>query len=269
MPRGVSPLDEARLQGRLWTPAQSGGREPLHWLDYQSDSLTMSGATITGASPQRGRNRNAWATKPSGTNPTLVDRNGFRAARFDGSGAMTHIATTGTGYVNCTYIIAGKMISGGANEDIVFGFGQSNASPSGSGRWMYRGTNSGTMGMAGWGIDILTSGTSWDATGAQPHVFAERKAGLTTIFDRDGSLAFSTRSWPSNPPATNVGVLCLGGITPATTYGTNMDFFEVMAWEYELTDYEYLRAQAYLCWKYRLPVDARNPFRNRPPLIGD
>ncbi len=269
MPRGVSPVDEARLQGRLWTPELSGGREPLHWLDYQSDPLTMSGATITGASPQRGRNRNAWATKPSGTNPTLVDRNGFRAARFDGSGAMTHIATTGTGYVNCTYIIAGKMISGGANEDVVFGFGQSNASPFGSGRWMYRGTNSDTMGLAGWGIDILTSGTAWDIAGAQPHVFAVRKAALTTIFDSDGSLAFSTRSWPSNPPATNVGVLCLGGITPAATYGTNMDFFEAMAWEYELTDYEYLRAQAYLCWKYRLPVNAGNPFRNRPPLIGD
>jgi hypothetical protein len=269
MPRGFNPYEDAVLQGRLWTPVLAENRQPLHWLDYQSDPLTISGATITGASPQQGRNRNSWATKPSGTNPSLAYRNGFRAARFDGSGAMTHIATTGTGYVNCTYIIAGKMISGGANEDVVFGFGQSGASPAGSGRWMYRTPNSDLMGLAGWGIDIPTSGTAWDIAGAQPHVFAVRKAGLTTIFDRDGSLAFSTRSWPSNPPATNVGVLCLGGITPASTYGTNMDFFEVMAWEYELSDYEYLRAQAYLCWKYRLPLDSRNPFCNRPPLIGD
>jgi hypothetical protein len=269
MPRGVSRLDEARLQGRLWSPESMGSRQPLHWLDYQSDPLTMSGGTITGAAPQRGRNRNTWAAKPGGTNPTLVERNGFRAARFDGTGTMTHIVTTGTGYVNCTYVIAGKMISGGASEDIVFGFGNSSASPSGSGRWMYRAPGGSTIGLAGWAIDIGSSGTGWDIAGSQPHVFAARKIGQPVIFDIDGSLAFSTGSFPSNPPATNVGVLCLGGINPSNAYGTNMDFFEVMAWEYELTNYEYQAAQAYMCWKYRLPVAASNPFANRPPLIGD
>jgi hypothetical protein len=272
MPRGTSLLDEARLQGRLWTPALAGDRQPLHWLDYQSDPLTMSGATITQAAPQGGRNRNTWATKSSGTNPSLVTRNGFRAARFDGSQPMTHIVTTGTGYVNCTYVIAGYMISGGANEDIVFGFGNAAPSPAGAGRWMYRAPNSGTIGMAGWAIDIGSSGTSWDIAGVTPRVFGARKIGQPVSFDRDGSVGASIISFPSNPPATVNPTLCLGGINGAggsNAYGTNMDFFEVMAWEYELTDYEYQRAQAYLCWKYNLPIVASNPFRNRPPLIGD
>jgi hypothetical protein len=249
-----------------------GDRQPLHWLDYQSDELAVSASAITGATPRLGRNRNAWAAKSGGTNPALVTRNGFNAARFDGTQPMAHVATSGTGYVNCTLIIAGYMISGGTNEDIVFGFGAANPSQSGADRLLYRSPNNGTMGMAGWAIDIGSSGTSWDIAGATPHAFAARKIGQPVSFDRDGSIGASVQSFPSNPPATLNPVISIGGISGSggsNAYGTNMDFFEVMAWEYELTDREYQMAQAYVCWRYGFPIVATSPFRDRPPMIGD
>lgn len=260
---------EGARRRRLWTPASMGDRQPLHWLDYQTDALTMSGATITQAAPRRGRNLNTWATKSGGTNPTLTTRNGFNVARFDGSQAMAHIATSVSGFQNCTFIFAAYMISGGANEDIVFGFGTAAPAQSGAGRWIYRAPSSTTMGMAGWAIDVGSSTQQWDIAGSTPHVYAARKISQPVIFDRDGTLAANTASYPSATPNTLSPVICLGGINGAggsNNYGTNIDFFEVMAWEYELTDIEYQLAQAYLSWKYRLPIVAANPFSVRPPL---
>lgn len=246
-----------------------GSRQPLHGFEYGVDALSVSGSAITGLTPQRGRNRNTWATKSGGTNPSLVTRNGYPAARFDGSQAMTHIASTGTGYQNCTYVLAAYMISGGNNEDIVFGFGDANPSPTGAGRWLYRTPNGTTIGMAGWAIDIAASGTSWDIGGSTPRVFAARKIGQPTSFDRDGSIGASVVSFPSSTPNTVGPTICVGGINGAggsNAYGTNIDVIAGMAWEFELTDVEYQRAQAYMAWRFRLPLVAANPFRTRPPL---
>lgn len=271
MPRGVGlnwVYDEARLQQRLWTPEAMGTRQPLHWLDYQTDLLTLSGSDITSASPRRGRNKNTWSAKSGGTNPTLTTRNGFNVARFDGTQAMTHIATSISGFQNCTFIFASYMISGGSNEDIVLGFGSAGV----GGRWVYRASNNTNMGMATWANDIGASSQSWDIAGATPRVFASRKIGQPVIFDRDGTLGANNASFPNPTPNTPSPIISIGGINGvggSNAYGTNIDFFEVMAWEYELSNYEYQIAQAYLCWKYALPISAQNPFCNRPPLIGD
>lgn len=274
MPRGIGlnwRYDEAKMQNRLWTPNNMGSRRPLHWLDYQNDFLTMSGTQITQVQPKNGRNLNTWSAKSGGTNPTLTTRNGFKVARFDGTQAMTHIASSVSGFQNCTFIFAGYMISGGNNEDVVLGFGTV-PPQSGVGRWLYRAPNSTTMGMAGWSIDISTSTQQWDIAGTSPHIFASRKINQAVIFDRDGTLSANTATFPSATPNTISPIICIGGINGlggSNAYGTNMDFFELLAWEYELTNYEYQIAQAYLCYKYNFPITAINPFANRPPLIGD
>ena len=269
MPRAGSTYDELRQQGRLWTP-ETDPRPPLHWLDYQTDALTMSGSAITQVTPTRGRNRNTWAAKAGGTNPTLTTRNGFRAARFDGTHEMTHIATSSSGFQDCTLMFAGYMISGGSNEDIVMGFGNANAN-GGGGRWMYRLPNGGTMGFACWGFDLGSSGTTWDIAGLRPHVFAARKSARNVLFDTDGSLAFSTGTFGGDPANVASAIASIGGINGSggsNAYGTNIDVFEALWWDVALTDVEYQRAQAYLCWKYGLPIVGSSPFRHRPPVIG-
>jgi hypothetical protein len=94
MPRGVSPLDEARLQGRLWTPVQL--RTDL-WLDA-ADLSTIS--TATGVSEWRdksGKARN-FTQGIGGTQPTLTPNglNGRNVLSFNGSQWLTSVNTAAT-----------------------------------------------------------------------------------------------------------------------------------------------------------------------------
>uniref|UniRef100_UPI003BA6F553 hypothetical protein n=1 Tax=Roseateles sp. TaxID=1971397 RepID=UPI003BA6F553 len=60
MPRGVSLVDEARLQGRLWTPAQV---LPSLWLDGADlSTLSMSGSSVTQWRDKSGNARHATTT---------------------------------------------------------------------------------------------------------------------------------------------------------------------------------------------------------------
>ena len=94
MPRGVSPLDEARIQGRLWTPAQL--RTAL-WLDA-ADLSTISVAT--GASTWRdksGLQRN-FSQATGSTQPILTPNglNGNNVLSFNGSQWLTSDSTPAT-----------------------------------------------------------------------------------------------------------------------------------------------------------------------------
>jgi hypothetical protein len=94
MPRGVSPLDEALLQGRLWTPALL--RTAL-WLDA-ADLSTIS--TATGVSELRdksGNGRNV-TQGTGGTQPTLTPNglNGRNVLSFNGSQYLTSPAAAST-----------------------------------------------------------------------------------------------------------------------------------------------------------------------------
>ena len=94
MPRGVSPLDEARLQGMLWTPAQL--RTAL-WLDA-ADLSTIS--VTTGASNWRdkGGNQRHFAQATGGNQPTLTPNglNGLNVLSFNGSQWLTSANTAAT-----------------------------------------------------------------------------------------------------------------------------------------------------------------------------
>jgi hypothetical protein len=82
MPRGVSPVDEARLQGRLWTPALFGGRL-LGWYDaLVSASFTLSGSAVTEWRDQSGNGNHL---QSSGVNaPLLGTFAGRPSVNFDG-----------------------------------------------------------------------------------------------------------------------------------------------------------------------------------------
>jgi hypothetical protein len=69
MPRGTSPLDEAQIQRRLWTPALFGGRL-LGWYDASvSASFTLSGSAVTEWRDQSGNGNHL---QSSGVNAPLL-----------------------------------------------------------------------------------------------------------------------------------------------------------------------------------------------------
>lgn len=83
MPRGISRLDEARLQGRLWTPA---ALRPSAWFDA-ADLSTISVAT--GVSEWRDKSGNSkhlvQATTASQPSIEVDTASGLSVLRFDGS----------------------------------------------------------------------------------------------------------------------------------------------------------------------------------------
>jgi hypothetical protein len=94
MPRGVSPVDEARLQGRAWTPAVL---RPALWLDA-ADLSTIS--TATGVSQLRDKSGNGRDfTQGTGvTQPTLTPNglNGRNVLSFNGSQWLTSVSAAST-----------------------------------------------------------------------------------------------------------------------------------------------------------------------------
>jgi hypothetical protein len=94
MPRGVSPLDEARLQGRLWTPAQL--RTAL-WLD-SADLSTISVTTGVSTWRDKSGNQRHFAQATGGNQPTLTPNglNGLNVLSFNGSQWLTSVNPAAT-----------------------------------------------------------------------------------------------------------------------------------------------------------------------------
>ena len=94
MPRGVSPLDEARIQGRLWTPAQL--RTAL-WLDA-ADLSAISVATGASTWRDKSGNQRNFSQPTGGTQPSLTPNglNGNNVLSFNGSQWLTSDSTVAT-----------------------------------------------------------------------------------------------------------------------------------------------------------------------------
>ena len=92
MPRGVSPLDEARLQGRLWTPSLL---RPALWLDANDLSTISTGTGVSEWRDKSGNARNV-TQGTGGTQPTLTvgGLNGRNVLSFNGSQYLTSPAAT-------------------------------------------------------------------------------------------------------------------------------------------------------------------------------
>src|SRR5688500_5791938 len=117
MPRGVDSTDEARLQGRLWTPAVL---RPHAWYDAQ-DVSTIS--TATGVSEWRDKSGNGrHVTQATGTAQPAYNQgriNARPAVTFDGGDALlnTSFGLTGSSLtvfavaVFTTNVGAGRLIS--------------------------------------------------------------------------------------------------------------------------------------------------------------
>ncbi len=265
MPRGTNRYDEARHQGRLWSPIDWRGSTLRGWFD--ADDL----GTLTGASGKCSQ----WNDKSglgndltqgtSGNQPSIVQTGSNKAfLRFVSANSTFMRKTTLTGWTApapSSIFIALKMNSSGN-----FGFVDLSANTA---------TNNGclfffepsllqcriaTSGGAGTSATIAFSDTSsWHVVGCNNTVTDENVVldGVVGTSNATGSFA--------TPANMNVGSLF------SNVYYSDADFGEIVITNSFLSTRERNLVEGYLAWKWGTVANlvASHPFRNRPPLIGD
>lgn len=258
MPRGVNALDEARLQGRLWTPDIDGA---ARWLDF-ADLSTMTSST--GISAVRCKASGlSFSQATASKQPTLV----FRDGRPDG---LRFVKTAGQ------ILIAAGVVSSARFTALLM------TTESGSGSTMEPLYN-GNAASNGWGYLYNWSGDPNRLQGIYGAVAVLQAAStrtpnatyITTLGRRASDnifevneTSFTVASANFASPTGNIGV---GGDGTRDADHYDGTIHGVLIYPRELTVYERQRAAAFLAWNHgrREILSAANPFRNRPPLIGD
>lgn len=268
MPRGVSLYDEARLQGRLWTP---NVLQPALWLDA-ADQSTITIAT--GVSEWRDKSGNGrHAVQASGTAQPAYSTTAFQGLpgiTFDGVNDAMNISTALAqgNQTHGVYWVA-RMIGNGsgpdayrsflavlpsANQDIGALLYTNPARKAAS--YPYFGQPNSFFFDAGPDVPLNTSFI---------HAFQSNTTGWGVW--QNGSL-LGTTAGIATPNANNAGYI-LGGHSPVYPRFSNIVFAEVIgipnatAWTRTLWE-------GYVAWRWNLrdSIPASHPFRNRPPLIG-
>jgi hypothetical protein len=287
MPRGVSPLDEARLQGRLWTPAQL--RTAL-WLDA-ADLSTIS--TATGVSEWRDKSGNArnFTQGTGGTQPTLTPGalNGRNVLAFNGSQWLTSVNTVATWNflhnTNGSSIFAVWKAGNISDPNAIYGLMGSNAATSAN-IGAYIAYDDRASAPRNNTILVQVSGggsTSVAAASADGLMPANTPVILSHIADPNNGTA-ANRSFvrvnktlsqinasPAAPSASNASfalqIAALGNNTlPLVGY-----IAEIIVLASIASARVRQQIDGYLAWKWGLrdALTTGHPFANRPNLIGD
>jgi hypothetical protein len=268
MPRGVSPVDEARLQGRLWTPAQV---LPAVWLD----AADLSTITIaTGVSEWRDKSGNgANATQAAAGARPAYSQTGFfglPGITFDGVDDQLDIPTTRMR--NTTHGVYWVFIRRGAGSGDAYkpSVGVlAGGNDRGALHYVKNGSNFGASypyyGAPAISAYDLGSGTAYNNTDAQVMVFQSNVTGWGVW--RNGSLEGTTNAIAA-PDTSNTGFTLAGQNNPNRKSNITMTEFILL----ETTDARRRQTvEGYLAHKWGLTANlpAAHPFKNRPPLIGD
>jgi hypothetical protein len=272
MPRGVSPVDEARLQGRLWTPAQV---LPSLWLDGADlSTLSVSGSSVTQWRDKSGNARHAATTV---RNPGITRVNDLNVINFTASGATkldtpdfniapnrqfcTFVVVSGAGLTPSFRRIANTKQTGDTGNTSTaytqFYFGS-------------RGSSGHAMQVAG-GAVTSTPIVTGLGTGPQLLTGAFGTAGLAenanSISANGGARSVLTGQ---NGELSTTGIRVGSDVGTAATYSWNgwiAEFIMTLALSFPQVQ----AIEGYLAWKWGLVANlpAQHPFKNRPPLIGD
>ena len=248
MPRGVSPVDEARLQGRLWTPAQW---RTAVWFDAADlSTVTTVGNGVTEWRDKSGFQRHV-AVPSVANSPTLRPnvRNGLPA--IDWGAAINNLGLRNLAVSNFNpkrYLIVAHYEGPNPFNEYVglVSHGVTNLTD------LIVSSDGGTLWVAGsFFHNGATSATNTALpTISQPFVAASnfaQSANRTNLFvGNDRFLTGLTRGWRGK-------------------------IFEVVGIDFVWSRAERARAEGYAAWKWGLVANlpATHPFKNRPPLIGD
>ena len=244
MPRGVSPLDEARLQGRLWSP---NGLRLGAWYDAADLSTLALASDVSGQVTNwqdksgNGRNLTAMAARPTYAANGLNNR-----PALNWPGGQTGMTWTGAAFNPVRTF-------GVARYEGATPFGQT------SGLMSYNFSGLNDIFLAGttdrWLFDrlVFLNGNESSSDVALPAV-----ASPFLWVDNMTPTAGRTTIWIGNDR---------GGASPAW----RGKIAEVVSTLVEPTLRDRRSIEGYLAWKWGLNANlpANHPFRNRPPLIGD
>lgn len=275
MPRGYNQRDEAQLQNRLWTPALL---QPALWLDASDIStISMVGTGVSEWRDKSGNNRHATTTvrRPAFLNNAL---NGFPVINFTASSATkldTPDFSIAPNRQFCSFGVASGagLISSGNYPRIwvTKSTGDSgipsNAYPQG---YFGTGATNGSVAMLAGASTPLTPEITGIST-TLPVLISGRfgTAGLAS-----NNLSVAVNGGEQTTVSGRTGGLSTTGIRVGSDVGT----LTVSSWnswigEIILTQNisfsESQLIEAYLAWKWGIPLFATHPYANRPPLIGD
>ncbi len=258
MPRGLNPYDEARLQGRLWTPNPEIIRRGLN-LDAQKNITVVSGAVS-----QWDDSDSLW----SFTQGTAGLRPAYQATGWNNTPSVGFTAATQrlVGTASFTPLVTTSAFTA---------FTVINQTATG---WFFEHgplTPTARTGLVVIGADLLavlngqTTGTTIATNTNYLLVWRfDGSASTKSILRVNGALAAS--GGITATATTGTGALFVGfGPDPNSFTGRMRD---LLILPYAATDRQIELIEGYLYWKGGRLVEtppASHPFRNRPPLIGD
>lgn len=271
MPRGISIVDTARIQGRLWTPDQL---QPALWLDA-ADASTITVATgVSEWRDKSGNNRHFTQSTPA--NQPAYNRNGINglgSVSYDGSNdALLRTPESWAYTYPITLFIVFRATSFTQSYNGLFGF--------------YTDAGGGT---AGWGDFIKSNGRSaiyttgtagqpnYDGTGIatyntnQTYIFTGIHQNNSLVGLQNGNTDGSNSG--TYTLRTNLGTLLMSiGADPTFSRWTPWLIGEVIIINNAaLSTTNRLKIEGYLAWKWGINtnIPSSSPYINRPPMIGD
>ena len=288
MPRGVSPVDEARLQGRLWSPALL--RTAL-WLDA-ADLSTIS--TATGVSQLRDKSGNGrnFTQGTGGTQPTLTPNglNGRNVLSYNGSQWLTSVNTAATWNflhnTNGSSVFAVWKAGNSGDPNAIYGLMGSNAAGSVNTGFYLLYDDRVSSSRNDVALSQVSRGVVGQAAVNNPTASGVHPGGTPVLISHIGDPGNGTAANRSilrvnrsltqanvdvnAPVATNASFAlqigaCGNNIAPLVGY-----IAEIVVLASVASTTVRQQIEGYLAWKWglRSALIAGHHFANRPPLIG-
>jgi hypothetical protein len=276
MPRGVSPVDEARLQGRLWTPAQV----PLSlWLDGTDlSTLSASGNSVTQWRDKSGFGRNATTSVRA---PAFLGNatNNLSAVNFTASSATlldTPDFNIAPNRQFCSFaVVSGAGLLGGFTFPRIWvakgaGDGSGTGSTYSQG-YFGAGPNAGNALQIAGGAGISAPIVTGLDTGPQLLTGAFGTAGLAADENSLSANGGTRATLTGQSGALSTTGIRIGSDVSSSNVSSWNSWIGEIIMTLALSFPQVQAIEGYLAHKWGLTANlpAAHPFKNRPPLIGD
>jgi hypothetical protein len=260
MPRGISPLDAAWIERRLWTPALLE-TPPEQWFEAADpNSLTLDGSGNASQWNDLSGKGNHATQSTAGSRPTW-DPVGMLGApclkQISGSKSLVHSATPGTGPATGWILVMNTTSPLSVTAYLT-------APP--STKWgMHLRSRVANGGWAATFVDDSTERSANTLTISQPNI-------LVAAYDGSTGYRYYTNGGPvETKTLTPYG----GNASPrqqlfADADATNCIISACGFSKAALSEIDCLRLAGYLAWRYNAQarLDPSNPYANKPPEIG-
>lgn len=267
MPKGVNSYDEARLQGRLWTPQLLAGNLSF-WFDASDAStITLVSGAVSQWNDKSGNGRNA-------TQATSTNRPAYSLTSFKGKPGLTFVKATPSWLDTAAFTspatsnFAGVIIWNTINA-VTVALNQNNGGNR-SPEWVETqpANNWGTFTFDNAGTIYSPQGTTNIAVGT-PFVYSIDIAPTFTTSYSNGAQVATATGKASTGSASNI--LNIGSFNAhASSSAFDGLWGEFLATSTYVNTDTRQRLEGYLAWKWgnQASLSSGHPYKNRPPMIG-